>query len=105
DGGVHRDRGDAQLAAGADHPQRDLAPVGDQDLLEALGHSYGRIWKSGSPNSTGWPFSASTATTVPSTSDSISFISFIASTIQSTWPLRTWLPTSAKGAASGDGER
>ena len=32
--GVDGDRRDAQLAAGADDPQRDLAAVGDQDLLE-----------------------------------------------------------------------
>ena len=31
---IHRDRLDAQLAAGANHPQRDLPPVGDQDFLE-----------------------------------------------------------------------
>ena len=32
--GVDRDRLDAELAAGADDAQRDLAAVGDQDLLE-----------------------------------------------------------------------
>ena len=32
--GVDGDGLDAQLAAGADHAQRDLAAVGDQDLLE-----------------------------------------------------------------------
>ncbi len=32
--GVHRHRGDAQLAAGADDPHGDLRTVGDQDLLE-----------------------------------------------------------------------
>ena len=32
--GVHGDRGDAELAAGADDPDGDLAPVGDQDLVE-----------------------------------------------------------------------
>ncbi len=31
---VHGDRRDAHLAAGADDAQRDLAAVGDQDLLE-----------------------------------------------------------------------
>ena len=31
---IHRDGLDAQLAAGANHPQRDLPPVGDQDFLE-----------------------------------------------------------------------
>ena len=32
--GVHRDRGDAQLLAGADDPHRDLGPVGDEDFPE-----------------------------------------------------------------------
>ena len=32
--GVHGDRLDAELAAGADDAQRDLAAIGDQDLLE-----------------------------------------------------------------------
>ena len=33
-GGVHGDGGDAELAAGALDAQRDLAAVGDQDLVE-----------------------------------------------------------------------
>ena len=32
--GVHGDGGDAELPAGADDPDGDLAPVGDQDLGE-----------------------------------------------------------------------
>ena len=32
--GVHRHRGDAQLLAGTDDPDGDLAPVGDEDLRE-----------------------------------------------------------------------
>ena len=39
-GRVHRDGGDAQLPAGAQDAQRDLAAVGDQDLLE---HRAGRL--------------------------------------------------------------
>ncbi len=35
---VDRDGADPELARSADHPQRDLAAVGDQDLLEQLGH-------------------------------------------------------------------
>ena len=42
-GGVHRDGRNAQLAAGPLDAKRDLAAVGDEDLLEqgesALGHS------------------------------------------------------------------
>ena len=33
-GGMDRDRGDAQFLAGAQDAQRDLAAVGDQDLVE-----------------------------------------------------------------------
>ena len=36
-GGMHGDRGDAELLAGALDAQRDLAPVGDQDLVEHFG--------------------------------------------------------------------
>ena len=34
--GVNRDRRDAHLARRADHPARDLAAIGDQDLAEHL---------------------------------------------------------------------
>ena len=61
--------------------------------------------KSGSPYSTCWPFSTRISTTLPSASDSISFISFIASTMQSTWPLRTACRRRRTTAASGDGAR
>ncbi len=33
-GRMHRDRRNAELLAGAQHPQRDLAAIGDQDLFE-----------------------------------------------------------------------
>ena len=33
-GRMHRDGGDAELLAGAQHAQRDLAAVGDQDFFE-----------------------------------------------------------------------
>ena len=45
--------------------------------------------KSRSPNSTGLPLSTSTSRMTPETSASISFISFIASTMQSTCPALT----------------
>ena len=38
-GRMHRDRRDAELLAGAQHAQRDLAAVGDQDLVEHDGRS------------------------------------------------------------------
>ncbi len=40
---------DAELAAGANHPQGDLAAVGDQDLLEHQGV------RSSAPEATAWP--------------------------------------------------
>ncbi len=36
-GRMHRHRRDAELLAGAQHPQRDFPPVGDQDFVEHLG--------------------------------------------------------------------
>jgi hypothetical protein len=82
-GGMHRDGRDAQLLAGAQHAQRDLAAVGDEDLLE-----HGRvppysITTSGSPNSTGWPSSNRIAVTVPERGDGIWFMVFIASMMSS----------------------
>ena len=61
--------------------------------------------KSGSPYCTGWPFSWWTFTTSPATSASISFMSFMASMMQTTWPTLTRSPTLTKGAALGSGER
>ena len=61
--GVHGDGLDAELAARALDAQRDLAAIGDQDLLEQLiGMATGMrgvysMTNSGWPNSTGWPFS------------------------------------------------
>src|ERR1700687_955429 len=107
---------DAELAARLDDPQGDLAAVGDEDLLEHAGRSggarsagaeahHGALANSGSPNSTAWAFWGKISVTTPSMSDSISFISFIASMMHITWPLRTREPTSTKGGASGDGAR
>ena len=52
-----------------------------------------------SPYSTGWPFSTSTATTSPATSHSISFMSFMASTMHRVWPGFTKSPGCTKAAA------
>ncbi len=89
--GVDGDRGDAELAASAKNAKRDLAAVRDEDLLE---HDSWAPWtaeavqafltrKSFWPNSTDFPFCAKHSTMVPETSASISFINFIASTMQS----------------------
>jgi hypothetical protein len=42
---------------------------------------------------------------VPAQSASISFMSFMASTMHSAWPSRMVLPTSTNDGASGEGER
>ena len=55
------------------------------------------------PNSTGSPFLTSTDTTFPALSDSIWFIIFIASMMQSTSPGFTSLPISTNGLAPGAG--
>ena len=49
---MHRDGLDAHLAAGAQDAQRDLAAIGDQDLVEHGARRYSMI-SSGSPYSTG----------------------------------------------------
>ena len=54
--GVDRDGLDAELAAGADDPQGDLAAVGDEDFLEHAGYAV-LIANSRSPYWTGLPFS------------------------------------------------
>ncbi len=56
-GGVHGDGLDAELAAGAQDAQRDLAAVGDDDLLEHGRGAYSTT-NSGWPNSTGSPLRA-----------------------------------------------
>jgi hypothetical protein len=57
------------------------------------------------PNSTDFPFSTRISLTVPATSLSISFMSFIASTMHSDWPGLTTVPTSTNEGASGEGAR
>ena len=54
-GGMHRDGADAHLAAGAMDAQRDLAAVGDQDLVEHGACPAYSMISSGSPYSTGMP--------------------------------------------------
>src|SRR5215472_9082311 len=80
----------------------------------ASAHSLGQDDQQDYPTSTtirGWPYSTACAfsqrilTMRPATSASISFIIFIASMIHSVWPLRTALPSSTYGGASGDEAR
>ena len=82
---------DAQLAAGADDPQGDLAPIGNQNSLEH--HARVSTLNNGWPNSTGSPFSTSTVTILPDTSAGISLKTFMASTMQTVVSGPTWSPT------------
>src|SRR5262249_61432018 len=99
---VNRHRFYPKLLAGTDDAERNFAAIGDQDLIK---HFYfrGRMAKSGWPYSTGWPLVASRFTTSPQTSDSISFISFMASIMHSTWPACTTSPGFTKGGVLGRG--
>ena len=97
-GGMHRHGLDAELAAGPQNAERNLAAVGDDDFLDHRGYS---MTNSGWPNSTGSPFLARIAVTRPALSDSIWFIIFIASMMQSIWPTLISMPISTKGLAPG----
>ena len=103
--GVHGDGLDAELAARADDPQGNLAAIRDQDLVE---HQLGSLTFTRKQ-----PLAELDRLAVLDVdrrdlaiaSLSISFISFIASMMQSTWPFFTSSPTSTKGGAPGSGER
>src|SRR6516225_7266645 len=92
---------DVQIAGvGRDHLVETGAQVHGRSLVQT-GSSRNSFW----PNSTGWEFSTRILTTRPWISLSISFISFIASTMQMVWPTSTTVPTSTYGSASGAGAR
>src|SRR5215469_130325 len=106
-GGIDRDRRNTELAASADNTNCNRSPISDEQLLEhpsAPGQATSKII-SGCPYSTGCALAAMIRTTRPATGASISFIIFIASMIHSGWPLRIEVPSSTKGAASGDAAR
>src|SRR3954454_19659190 len=94
------DSRDAQFLSGAQHAQRDLAAVGDQDLVEHYSMTI-----SGSPYSTGWPSSTRMAVTVPDFGATISLNVFIASMSRIFSPARTVDPISTNGFESGDERR
>ncbi len=104
-GGMHGDRRNAELFASPLNAQRDLTPVRDQDLVEHVCPSMTiySMMTSGSPNSTGWPFSKRIAVTVPDFGAGIWFIVFMASMISSVSPADTLLPTSMNTGADGSG--
>src|SRR5690606_16542316 len=110
-GRVHRDRADPERVAGAQDAQRDLAAVGDHDLVEH-GPSGGSLvshggaqpmTNSGWSNSTGWPLSIRIFSTVPETSASIGLNIFIASMMPRVSPALTAWPTVTNGGLSGAG--
>jgi len=92
-GRMDRDRLDAHLAAGAMDAERDLAAIGDQDLVEHRRRGLHSTIISGSPNSTGRAFSIRTCMTVPALGALIGLNVFIASMISSVWPAFTLSPT------------
>ena len=82
--GIDGDGLDADLLAGADDAEGDLAAIGETSAaVGAAGPFYLRR-KRACPNWTGLPFSALISAMVPATSALISFITFMASTIQTT---------------------
>src|SRR6185312_8599302 len=101
-GRVDGDRFHSELVQRADDANRDLAPVRDEDTLE-----HQRIGgpATGSSSNSSWPYSTGSAlpTWIARTTASISaltsFISFIASRMQSVWPGPTASPSCTNGAA------
>src|ERR1043166_5555325 len=87
--GVHGDGFDVRLVQGADDAHGDLAPVRDQDAVEHQTASSGGAEETGSSSKRSWPNSTGSALrtwiprTIPAASALISFISFIASRMQS----------------------
>ena len=86
-GRMDRDRPDPHVVRRAVDAQRDLAAVGDQDLLD---HS---MTISGSSYSTGCSLVTRMRATVPAFGAVIGFITFIASMMSSVAPAFTVLPT------------
>ena len=130
--GVDGHGGDAELLAGPQDAQRDLAAIGDEDFLKHRRGMPSRnlnlptagwgcrpvpearaLWRaachsmtsSGSPYSTGWPFSTRILVTVPARGAGMAFMVFMASTIRIVWPSRTVEPTSTNAGAPGSGQR
>ena len=100
--GIHGDGTDAEIAAGADDAQRDLAAIGNQELSGTL------LTRAGSRTEIRRIRPAAVLhqlarRRVPRASDSISFISFIDSMMQSTCPRSHRSPTFTKGGEPGEG--
>src|SRR5439155_15365473 len=107
---VDRDRLGAGLVQRADHTDGDLAAVRNEDPAEHQTASSGRPLigsssKRSVPYSTACAFSTWIPRTTASLSAFTSFISFIASRMQSVWPGATASPSSTKGGDPGSGAR
>ena len=108
--GVDEDGFDAHLFARADDPQGDFATVGDQDLVKhgntpgAQSRDYS-MTKSGCPYSTGCPFSARISLMTPDFSALISFMTFMASMMQTVVSGSTLEPILTKASTPGAEER
>ena len=99
---------DVQFLAGADDPNGDFAAIGDQNFFKhglsvkanRINECFrrrsqaGRTLNNGWPNSTGLAFSTRTCVMTPLTSALISFITFIASMMQTTVSGLTSVPIS-----------
>ena len=93
---IHRHGLDAQLAARDDDAHRDLAAVRDQNFLK-----HWALWRTAARRTARAGRSRRRPSRLsPSYSESISFISFIASMMQSTCPFLTVVPTSTNGGGA-----
>ena len=102
-GGMHRHRPDSELLGGAQDPKRDLAAVGDQQLVDGT-HDYS-MTTSGWSNSTGCALATISWVILPPRGALIGFITFIASTISRVSPCFTVSPTLTKLAEPGSAAR
>ncbi len=110
--GINGHRADVQFLAGADDADGDFSAIGYQNFFKHAvvgktvspagrsgmptepAHQVGRILNNGWPNSTGLAFSTRTWVMTPLASALISFITFIASMMQTTVSGFTSVPTS-----------
>src|SRR5262249_42266841 len=99
--GIHGHRAQAERATRADHADRDLPTVRDEDRL----HASRAMIMIGWPNSTSWAFSTRMSTMRPRHPVVIEFISFMTSMMQTTSSGPTSPPTSTNGGAPGRGAR
>src|SRR5439155_13622198 len=111
-GRVDGDGLDVQLVQRANDAHGDLASIRDENALEhAQTASSGGTDETGSSSNSSWPNSTGSAlrtwiaSTIPAASVLISFMSFIASRMQSVCPGATVSPSSTKGGAPGCGAR